>query len=181
MSTSSDILERKLTKDFDSIDFDGNGVLARDDMQRFADNVCREFNQSPDSEKCRVFQQGCMQWWDKLLNTMDKDSDHQVSREEYIRAYRDASEAKIMAMLDPYVDGLYTLIDDDGDDRISKSEFARLERAAGVPEAEISDVFERLDKDGSGYLSKAEFSMYIQHFYCSTDPDSPGNHLLGKP
>lgn len=180
MSTTPDILQRKLVKDFDSIDFDGNGVLGRDDMQKFADNICREFGQSANSEKYRIFQEGCMQWWDKLLGVVDKNGDQQISREEYVAAYRNASESQIQDMLDPYVHGLYTLIDTDGDQRISKSEFVRLERAAGVPEATSDQIFDRLDEDGSGYLSKNEFGKYIQQFYGSVNADMPGNFLLGK-
>jgi Ca2+-binding EF-hand superfamily protein len=180
MSIPSGILQRKLTKDFNSIDFDRDGMVSKDDMQRFAENVCQEFNQSSDSEKCRMFQQGCMQWWEKLESALDKDNNQQISLEEYVSGYTNASEAQIQAILDPYVDGLYALIDSDDDQRITKDEFARLERAAGVPEAEIDGVFGRLDVDKTGYLSKGEFSTYIQQFYRSTDEDAPGNSLLGE-
>ncbi|MFI6170550.1 hypothetical protein ACIBCN_27465 [Nocardia sp. NPDC051052] len=51
----------------------------------------------------------------------------------------------------------------------------------GIDPAHSSDAFRRLDRDGDGSLSYAEFRTAIVEFYLSDDQNAPGNWLLGPP
>jgi Ca2+-binding EF-hand superfamily protein len=49
----------------------------------------------------------------------------------------------------------------------------------GIDPTHSSDAFRRLDRDGSGKISKEEFRAAITEFYLSDDENAPGNWLLG--
>lgn len=50
----------------------------------------------------------------------------------------------------------------------------------GVPEADASETFARIDLDGDGTISFDEFVEAGKEFYSSTDPTSAGNTLFGR-
>jgi hypothetical protein len=50
---------------------------------------------------------------------------------------------------------------------------------AKIDEEHAEVGFEKLDVDGSGYLSKGEVKDAVSQFYFSSDPDARGNWLMG--
>ncbi len=45
----------------------------------------------------------------------------------------------------------------------------------------VAEAFSHLDGDGDGLLSAEEFTRAVIEFWSSTDPNAPGNWLMGRP
>jgi hypothetical protein len=61
-----------------------------------------------------------------------------------------------------------------------KINFPGIERIACIRrDTHTLDAFRRLDRDGSGKITKEEFRTAITEFYLSDDENAPGNWLLG--
>ncbi|TDD81987.1 hypothetical protein [Actinomadura rubrisoli] len=67
--------------------------------------------------------------------------------------------------------------DGDGRDRvISGPQVQRLLEVRGV---DAGIAFARLDRDRSGFVSRAKLPQAVREFYCSDDPEAPGDWLNG--
>ncbi|MFE2264971.1 EF-hand domain-containing protein [Streptomyces griseosporeus] len=51
----------------------------------------------------------------------------------------------------------------------------------GLTEENAAGAFSRLDSDGDGTLSPAEFTSAVIDFWTSPDPDADGNWRMGRP
>ncbi|MEV0416364.1 EF-hand domain-containing protein [Streptomyces sp. NPDC050448] len=120
------------------------------------------------------------QWW-QLLEHADTDGDGQVSRAEFITVMEDRVtapahfETAVMAIADAVI----RAADTNGDGVLSREEYVAMYQKLGVPEEQSGPAFERVDLDGNGVISHHEYRTAIVDFCLSTDPDAPGNYLLG--
>jgi Ca2+-binding EF-hand superfamily protein len=174
VTAAASIRERKIGKEFDIIDSNGDGVITSED---FKSPLQRTHGNRPNFEKFLI---SCMQSWEKMLELLDKDMDGQVSREEFVSYHLNASPEELREMTNLFSDAIFELFDRDQDQRISQQEFVSGQIAFGVPETESGEIFTRLDSDSDGYLSIEEFKNLVADFVLSDDPTSPGNHLIGK-
>ena len=53
--------------------------------------------------------------------------------------------------------------------------------ALGIPPETSGEAFTRLDRNGSGEISNAEFRQALFEYYLSADENAPGSWLLGAP
>nr|WSW42572.1 EF-hand domain-containing protein [Streptomyces sp. NBC_01001] len=120
-------------------------------------------------------------WWQLLLKHGDSNNDGQVSRDEFITVMEanvtspEHFEGAILAI----ADALMQALDTDGDGVLNRTEYVRLYDELGVPPVHSEEAFKRLDRDGNGTISHDEWRTAISEFYLSTDPNAPGNWLLG--
>ncbi len=70
-------------------------------------------------------------------------------------------------------------MDHDGDGFIEHRDYMRLTGLPGV-DAQVSlAAFDRLDSDGDGRLTPAQFQEAIAHLFLSQNPADPGTTMLG--
>ncbi|GAA3893728.1 hypothetical protein GCM10022243_68220 [Saccharothrix violaceirubra] len=177
MGRGFDILSRKWSLDFDALDYDGDGLLSRADMEGLVESTRVAFGPEGDPVKFAEFRSASLRWWDRFLAPADGDRDGYVTRDEYVAAYREVDLATMSAALIAFVDAIFDFVDTDADGRIGIGEFAALQRAWNASREDAMTVFESLDVDGSGHLSRGELHMYVQQYYTSPDPDALGNNL----
>ncbi|MGH4006834.1 MAG: EF-hand domain-containing protein [Pseudonocardiaceae bacterium] len=176
---TSDVLHRKIVNDFKLLDHDGDGTITRADFVPLVDQLTSEFGYAAGSPEYQKFEQAVVHWWNVLVQNIDKDSDAAISEDEYVSFYTDTPPETVRASIDPYVDALFELIDGDGDGAIDGAEFDRYLGTLGIPPDRRKGVFQKLDVNGSGTLSKDEFRVFMHEFITSDDPNAVGNHLLG--
>ncbi len=83
--------------------------------------------------------------------------------------------------LAPVADRFFDLADGDGDGAISLTEFTHIFGSTGrAGDDECAEVFNALDLDASGALSRAEYHKATSEFFYGDDPDSPANHIFGQ-
>ena len=113
------------------------------------------------------------------LQAFDSDGDGVVEQDEYIAGmdawleHRESFEAA----MDAIVGSFYRIVDRDGDGRIDQEERTLNYRAHDLDEAAARAVFEKLDRNGDGVISKDEMVTSILEAYYAEDPEAPGNWL----
>jgi hypothetical protein len=83
----NEFLDRKLTRRFQTFDFDGDGRLERSDFESSAMQVADEFGHSVDSPARQQFLQLSLGLWERLVSVADSDRDGTIDLDEYKNAF----------------------------------------------------------------------------------------------
>jgi len=177
----TELQNRKLTSLFYWYDTDGSGDLKLDDYERLVRNIGQIRGHGPGSQEYDGLRRQFMFAWSSLVASADKSGDNAISLEEWL-AYMDKI-LNIEEAAGRTVTSLATLItnmvDIDGNGRITPQEYALFLKAYNVDERLFDDIFQHLDLNGDGYLSRDEIFNLVHQFYLSDDPQAPGNWLVG--
>ncbi|MGE0492375.1 MAG: EF-hand domain-containing protein [Vulcanimicrobiota bacterium] len=185
----SELQRKKLTRKFKLLDFDNNGAIEQADFQRVLENLAQHRNLSLTSHKLQGLRKTVDKVWSALHRFCDADHDGQVTLDEWLSFHHEAirHEREMLESLPGHestIDAMtalvFELLDVEGDGRIGLGDYQHFCRAYGVPDEEIRPSFAKLDRNGDGYLSRAEILQLVIEFYCSDDPNSPGNHFFGQ-
>ncbi|CAD8053170.1 unnamed protein product [Paramecium sonneborni] len=108
---------------------------------------------------------------DQLTSTfqsMDKNKDGQLSKEELIQAYTQVFKDELKAK--HLVDEIFDQIDQNNSGKISYTEFlvASAKQNTILSKTKIDQAFKMFDKDGNGVITKAE----LQDIMCGIDVDN---------
>ncbi|QFR93706.1 calcium-binding protein [Streptomyces tsukubensis] len=177
---TSAVKSQKFSILFDWIDQGGDGQLTRGDLRSMA-GLFTGLAADGDDANVTAMRDAFEEMWRLLVKHGDTDGDGQVSRQEFI-AVMEANitspqhfESAVLAIADALVKAL----DTDGDGVLNRDEYVRMYTSLGIPQEHSGEAFTRLDRDGDGTISHAEFRTAITEFYLSADVDAPGNWLIG--
>ena len=84
-----------------------------------------------------------------------------------------------LARMEESVHVHFRLFDQDRDGALAVAEYRHWVLAWGLT-TDAAHNFQRLDRDGDGYLRPAELAEYLRQFHFSNDPDAPGNAFYGE-
>lgn len=165
---SNDLRHIKFANHLRLLDSDGDGVVRRDDYLAAAARIARAFGVEPDAPPAQTLAVRFSDLCD-LLGTGDAaDNGSGVT-----------DPAALVPVIRATADAVVAVCDADGDQELSGHEFRRMLAAWGLPAEHADAAFDCLDIDLSGHLSGQELREAFEEFYCSDDPDAPGNWLLG--
>jgi Ca2+-binding EF-hand superfamily protein len=167
MSTA--VANDRLVKRFEKWDTDGNGVLEAGDFQgeaaRIAENLGKDAG-SPEVQELRSAFQGL---YEHLAQRAGVPAGSVISREQFLSATGDMlfkeGEAGFNRALSPIVKALINLCDDNHDGQVDDREFRAWLTAVGVPGADASDMFRKVDANGDGRLSEEELLKVVRDFH----------------
>src|SRR6266567_883401 len=108
------------------------------------------------------------------FHELDLDGDGRISLAEYVAGFEAflGQRDEFMAAMTVLVDSFYELADADNDGRISEDELIKHFRAWNHSEDQARTAFPRLDRNGNGAISKAEWMANLEEFYFSEDPQA---------
>ena len=178
----TDLQKRKLTRFFNVWDANGDGIITSEDPEQVAQNLAELQELKPGSPEHERFYSGFMLYQKDFLQAVDVDESGSVTLEEWL-AYHDKmlqDEERFERTALVAAEAMFQLMDRDGDGRITLKEYGRWMRAFRIVEQDIlEEVFQKLDLNESGALSKEEMLRLTREFFYSDDPDAPGNWALG--
>jgi len=179
----SDLQLKKLPKMFALNDNNGDGVIAQEDFEEAARVLGRFRGLAPGTAEYEDLHRTIMARWNNLRETCDTDGDNRVTLQEWL-AYWDkvlATQGEYERVCKPFSAVVARTLDLDGDGKISPDEYAQWLSRWGVDKKAALECFARLDLNGDGHLSVDEFVALVAQYFQSSDPNSPGNWLLGPP
>jgi hypothetical protein len=137
-----------------------------------------------DKEERDRLRRRVMLWWEHLSTLADANDDGRITREEwemYWERFKIAvsmgSNRRSIERLERVARHTFRAIDRTDSGRVTEAEFGDWLAAWNVDRH--AAVFDRLDRDGKGYLNENDLTEAIKEFYLSNDPDAPGNVLYG--
>lgn len=177
----SDLQTKKLTRYFRVYDIDDDGRIDSADFERVVENVRVLKGDGDRSSAHRSLRQAYMGRWEALRTSADGDSDGGVDLDEWLAYWQLALEddARYEAEVVAITDRLFTVFDLDEDDSIGPDEFADFYGVFGLAGDLARAVFETLDTDGDGVISREELLALSGQFYRGSDADAAGNMLFG--
>jgi Ca2+-binding EF-hand superfamily protein len=177
----SELQKKKLNGWFDRLDADRNGHIEEADYRVVAGRLAEIQGFSQNSPRRKGLLDLYHNNWEALRAAADRDGDGRVSRDEFLGHWERllTQRERFEALVPAIVDEIFSMSDHDGDGRMSEEEHAAGLRALEVSEADAKAVFQRLDLDHDGFLSRDEVQRHVVDFYFSSDPDAPGNWLVG--
>jgi Ca2+-binding EF-hand superfamily protein len=108
-----------------------------------------------------------MFWWDTLLEAGDGEPADKIGKQQFIGImYSSVIEPETFQnAIGGVADGLIAALDTDGNGALSQEEYVRMYKALGIPPETSGEAFRRLDRDGSGEISNAEFRHALFEYY----------------
>jgi hypothetical protein len=178
----SEFRTRKLSRFFDVVDTDRDGVFTGADTEVVGQRLCALRGLEPGTPPHRTFMVGFTYYWEDVRRAIDADADGRVTRQEWLDYHERmlADRPRFLATAANSANLMFGLVDRDGDGRISTEEYAEWMRAWGMTDAARSaEVFANLDPDAAGSFSHEEVMALTEDFFYSDDPARPGNWVMG--
>ena len=122
---------------FKRVDKNNDGVISLDELRTVLETI---FKHLPSH---RI---------DKMVTDADKDKDGQISYEEFYRVLKRKSKKNKLLKA-------FKTFDTNGDGKISLEELMEVLKHTGgeLPEQQLKEMINDVDKDGDGYLNYTEF------------------------
>lgn len=174
----TDLQTKKLTRYFQVYDIDDDGRLERSDFERIVENVELLHGNGSAASGLRA---AYTARWDSLRASADMDGDRGIDLDEWLAHWQIILEdgAKAQAEAAAITDRLFSVFDLDEDDRIGPGEFADFYGVFGLSVDLSRTVFETLDTNEDGVLTREELLALSQDFYFGDDVEAAGNVLFG--
>ena len=178
----SEFRRRKLTAGFRELDLNGDGHIGHDDIELLIKNHGEAYGYPAGTPEYAELADRTRGVWQQLKQ-FDANGDGEVSLDEYVAGFEAflSQRDTFMSSMTALVDSFYEMADSNGDGRISEDELIKHFRAWNHSEEQARIAFPRLDRGGSGAISKAEWMANLEEFYFSEDPDAPGNWVAPIP
>ncbi|MEV0621775.1 EF-hand domain-containing protein [Nonomuraea sp. NPDC050404] len=179
----NELRKRKYERWFHAADVNGDGAITRQDVVTMSERYIQARGIPPDSPQARQMHETMHRFWEFVIAPADADKDDMVTTAELTQAFAAtfADRARYPEELAPVADLFFDLADGDADGAISLTEFTHIFGSTGrASDDECAEVFNTLDLDASGALSRAEYHKAASEFFYGDDPGSPANHIFGR-
>ncbi|XP_066286506.1 luciferin-binding protein-like isoform X2 [Branchiostoma lanceolatum] len=140
-----------------------------------------------DSKQYVQYYRRWVAFWNNLyagkMFRKDGKGDQQITREEFHSMWTHAlmnrtDINKAPRWVRDLIPNTYQAIDTDGDNTIKLKDYEKFFEAFGRNNS-AADIFNKLDINGDGMVSRTEWDIHMQDFFISEDETRPGNHLWG--
>ncbi len=177
----SDLQTRKLTRYFEVYDVDDDGRVQQSDFERILENIRVLHGQGDGSPAYRSLREAYLARWGALRAAADGDGDGGVDLDEWLGYWAGAlsDDARYEAEAEAIADRLFAVFDLDEDGRIGAGEFEGFYGVFGLAVELARTVFEALDADGDGAITRDELLDLSREFYRGSDAGAAGNLLFG--
>lgn len=174
----TDLQTKKLTRYFQVYDIDDDGTIEASDFERIIENV--RLLHGEDGNGQSELSGAYRELWKRIVGA-DGDGDGGVDLDEWLAFWQialerdDRYEEEVVRL----THRLFTVFDLDEDDVIGRSEFADFYGVFGLPVELAESVFEALDTNDDGAITREELLEASGDFFRSDDVESVGNILYG--
>ncbi|MBM7773982.1 Ca2+-binding EF-hand superfamily protein [Actinokineospora baliensis] len=180
-----ELLTTKISRGFDHLDADGDGVLDERDHVLMGERVAEALGHAPGSPGEQRIIDTYLRIWREVHLPHVPAGESGIAKESFIASTGalandpDTAQATLGALAEAFLD----LADVDADGTVSPREFLAFQRGhfPNLSEADANAAFTHLDTNGDGTLSTEEFVRATIEYWTSSDPAAPGNWWLGDP
>jgi hypothetical protein len=182
--TRDDLRTTKISRGFDHLDADGDGWLDEQDHVLMGRRVAEGLGHAAGSDAERRIIDTYLRIWREVHLPHVAGGSRGIARADFITSTGALADdpAAAAATLGALARSFLEIADVDADGGLTPAEFLAFQRGhfPNLSEPDVAAAFARLDADSDGRISTAEFERAVIEYWTSSDPDAPGNHLLGE-
>ncbi|RMZ94445.1 sarcoplasmic calcium-binding [Brachionus plicatilis] len=172
------LLKKKVATLFQRLDVDGNGSIDQTDLAKWADKLVSYGNIDADGEANLRAKMDTM--WKEYFDPADTDKSGSISFDEmyayFETAVADDNKKDVLKSILPLI---FDAIDSDKSASVTKLEFANYFKSLNINDPMVANqVFESMDVNSDGTLSKEEFTEFGKNYFTCADMD-PASLLFG--
>lgn len=178
----TNLQKRKLSRFFNVWDANSDGAITTEDPKQVAQNLAKLQGLEPSSPEHERFYNGFMAYQNDFLKAVDMDESGRVTLEEWLAYHEEMlqDEERFEATALMSIKVMFELMDRNRDGSITLEEYSEWMRAFRIGEQDTTkEVFQKLDLNENGILSKEEVLQLTREFFYSDDPEARGNWALG--
>lgn len=174
----TDLQRKKLPNLFHLHDVDNDGHIQQADYDQVARDMAQSRGLAADSSEAEELRSRFATAWDSMSPLAE---DGALSLDGWLAYWEQvlSTDGMYDEVISPIGEFVFAMLDRDGDGRVEAAEYVQFYHVMGLDEAAATEVFSQLDRDGNGSLSRDEISDMLQQYFCSEDPDAPGNRFFG--
>jgi len=177
----SQIQKRKLTRYFNVLDVDMNGVLEKSDFVEIIENLAALRNFDEGSDEYKYIESSIMMIWENAQSYGCAVDPDKITLEEWLDHLAQvlSSERVTESYVKKLSKDIFDLVDTSSDALIQYSEYAQILKAFRVEDGIAKFAFPKLDINQRGHLTREDFVNIVTQFHLSQDRESPENYLFG--
>ncbi|MGH3866081.1 MAG: EF-hand domain-containing protein [Pseudonocardiaceae bacterium] len=180
-----DLYTAKISHGFDHLDAEGDGQLTEHDHVLMGQRVAASLGHASGSPAEQQIIDAYLRIWRELHLPHVPGGGTAISKEQFLTSTRTlvGDSAAAQATVGAVAEAFLAIADIDHDGQLGPAEFLAFQRGhhPNLTETDTNEAFSHLDDDGDGLLSAEEFTRAVIEFWSSTDPNAPGNWLMGRP
>lgn len=166
---------------FNVLDYNGDGVLEKQDFLNVADRLADQRGYEEGSSKHKAVRQEILRIWTNARALSGQEDKSKITLEDWLEHEQKVIDSTVL--VHSYVQGLaraiFDTLDADNDGVISEDEYLTFFQSFRGDEGDGPAAFQKLDENDEGYLTRQQFLKVVTQFHISDDPDAPGNWLFG--
>lgn len=180
--TLTEFQKRKLEIAFESYDFDGDGSLSKQDLERVASQASKIQDLRAGSSGKKKVESVITIGWDDLQGIADSNSDGEVTLDEWYIFFDELvnNQSKFDQYLQASANRLIPYLDSDADGQITLEDYKDFILSFNLGKSEAETAFKKLDTNNDGFITREELKKIIEEFYLSNDEKATGNWFLGR-
>ena len=177
----SDLQRQKLTRYFRVYDVDDDGRIGPADFRRVVENVRILHGLADGSPAHEELLDGDLKRWESLRAHADADRDGGVDLDEWLGYWEGVVEDddRYREEVAPVTIRMLEIFDTDEDGVLGPDEFADYFGVYGLSVDMARRVFDELDANDDGAISREELVEMSEVFHRGDEPGAPGNRFLG--
>lgn len=166
---------------FNVLDYNGDGVLEKQDFVDIADRLADLRGYEEGSSRHTAVRKEILRMWTNARALSGKEGKSQITIEDWLAHEEEVLDSNVL--IHSYVQGIaraiFDILDADNDGIISKEEYLKFFRSFRGDAENGELAFQKLDDDDKGHLTRQEFLGAVTEFHLSDNPDARGNWLFG--
>lgn len=178
----TELQKRKLQVAFESYDFDGDGALEKEDLERVASQTSKIQDLKSGTPGKKKVESVVTIGWDELQGIADADSSGEVTLDEWYVFFDGVinNPNKFEQYIQAAASRMIPYLDSDGDGKISLEDYKEFILSFNLGKGDAETAFKKLDTDNDGDITHEELKERIREFYLSDDENAAGNWFLGR-
>lgn len=167
---------------FNVLDYNGDGLLEKQDFLDVADRLAAMRGYDDGSSKHSNLRQEILRMWTNARALSGAEGKPRITLEEWLAHEQQVLDSTVL--VHSYVQGIarviFDILDVDSDGVISEGEYKTFFRAFQDDADGADRAFQKLDANDTGHLTRQDFLDLVTEFHLSDDPDARGNWLFGS-